>query len=65
MKKKKNLKLKAAITEAGFKNYQEIAREVGVTKQTICRAVAGESIHLYTAIDICNALNKTVDELFN
>lgn len=61
--KKKNLKLKAAIVESGM-TYDDLALAIGVTKPTIARAVSGESIHLFTAKEICTALKKDLNQLF-
>lgn len=60
----KNLKLKSA--RAGLDLSQEqLATKVGVTRQTIGMIEAGKfnpSIQL--CIDICKALNKTLNDIF-
>ena len=60
----KNLKLKAA--RAGMDLSQEdLAKLVGVTRQTIGMIEAGDyNPTLNLCIRICRALDKTLDELF-
>ncbi len=60
----KNIKLMVARTEAGI-SQTELARLVGVTRQTICLIEAGRynpSIKL--CVDICRALGKTLNDIF-
>ena len=60
----KNLKLKSARAEHDL-SQEELAKMVGVTRQTINQIENGEynpTIKLCTAI--CRALGKTLDELF-
>lgn len=60
----KNLKLKAA--RAGMDLSQEqLAEKVGVTRQTIGMIEAGRfNPSLKLCIDICRALNKTLNDIF-
>lgn len=60
----KNLKLKAA--RAGLDlSQEELARRVGVTRQTIGMIEAGKyNPTLNLCIAICKELGKTLDELF-
>lgn len=61
---KKNLRLKAARTQAGLSQAQ-LAAAVGVTRQTICLIEAGgynPTLNLCTSI--CRTLGKTLDDLF-
>ncbi len=60
----KNLRLKAARAAKDL-SQQELAERVGVSRQTINAIEKGDynpSIRL--CIDICKALDKTLDELF-
>lgn len=60
----KNLRLKSARAALDM-SQQELADEVGVTRQTISAIEKGDynpSIRL--CIAICKALGKTLDELF-
>lgn len=60
----KNLKLKAARAALDL-SQQELAKFVGVSRQTISAIEKGDynpTINL--CIAICKALNKTLDELF-
>lgn len=60
----KNLKLKAA--RAGLDLSQEqLAEKVGVTRQTIGMIETGKfNPSLKLCLDICRALNKTLDDIF-
>ena len=60
----KNLKMKAA--RAGMDlSQEELAELVGVTRQTIGMIEAGKyNPTLNLCLAICNALHKTLDELF-
>ena len=60
----KNLKMKAARASLDL-SQDELARKVGVTRQTISAVENGDynpTINL--CIAICRALGKTLDELF-
>jgi putative transcriptional regulator len=60
----KNLKLKAA-RAASDMSQDELAKEVGVSRQTISAVEKGDynpTINL--CIGICKVLGKTLDELF-
>lgn len=60
----KNLRLKAARAAKDL-SQQELADRVGVSRQTVNAIEKGDynpSIRL--CIDICKALDKTLDELF-
>ncbi len=60
----KNLRLKAA-RAAKDMSQGELAEAVGVTRQTIGMIEAGDyNPSLNLCINICKALNKTLDELF-
>ncbi|CAH1856898.1 helix-turn-helix transcriptional regulator [Convivina intestini] len=64
MNNQKNLKIKAARTLAGL-TQADLAKAVGVSRQTIIAVESGKynpTINL--CIDICKALNKTLDQLF-
>lgn len=60
----KNLKLKAA--RAGLDlSQQELAEQVGVSRQTISAIEKGDyNPTIRLCIAICRALGKTLDELF-
>ena len=60
----KNLKMKAARASLDL-SQDELARKIGVTRQTISAVENGDynpTINL--CISICRALGKTLDELF-
>lgn len=60
----KNKRMKIARIECDL-SQEQLAEKVGVARQTIGLIEAGNynpSIHL--CIEICKALNKTLDELF-
>ena len=60
----KNLKMKAARTLKGL-TQQDLADKLGVSRQTIISIEKGDynpTINL--CIEICRALDKTLDELF-
>ena len=60
----KNLKMKAARAALDL-SQEELAKKVKVTRQTISAVESGDynpTINL--CIDICEALGKTLDELF-
>ncbi|MDD6490045.1 MAG: helix-turn-helix transcriptional regulator [Clostridia bacterium] len=60
----KNLKIKIARLEHGM-NQNDLAKIVGVTRQTIGLIESGEyNPSLKLCIAICKALDKTLDELF-
>ena len=60
----KNLKLKAARVAKDL-SQSDLAQLVGVTRQTIGMIEAGNyNPTLNLCIDICKALDKTLDELF-
>ena len=60
----KNLKIKIARLEHGM-NQSGLAKQVGVTRQTIGLIESGEyNPSLKLCIAICKALGKTLDELF-
>lgn len=60
----KNLKLKSARAEYDM-SQEELARLVGVTRQTINQIENGEyNPTIKLCIAICKALNKTLDDLF-
>ena len=60
----KNLKLKIARMEKGLSQI-ELAKRIGVTRQTIGMIEAGEyNPTLKLCIAICRELGKTLDDLF-
>lgn len=60
----KNMRLKAARSEAGFSQAQ-LAQAVGVTRQTICCIEAGSyNPTLNLCVAICKTLGRTLDDLF-
>lgn len=60
----KNLKLKVARAEKDI-SQEELARRVGVTRQTIGMIEAGKfNPSLQLCIAICKALGKTLNDLF-
>lgn len=64
MNNQKNLKIKAARILAGL-TQADLAKAVGVSRQTIIAVESGKynpTINL--CIDICKALDKTLDQLF-
>jgi len=60
----KNKRMKIARMERDMKQ-EDLAKEVGVTRQTIGLIEAGDyNPTLNLCIAICKALNKTLDDLF-
>lgn len=60
----KNLKMKVARVEKDI-SQEELARRVGVTRQTIGMIEAGKfNPSLQLCIAICKALGKTLNDLF-
>lgn len=60
----KNLKMKAARAERDL-SQEDLAREIGVTRQTIGMIEAGKfNPSLQLCIAICNTLGKTLNDLF-
>ena len=60
----KNLRLKAARAEQDF-SQADLAKLVGVTRQTINQIESGEyNPTIKLCIAICKALNKSLDQLF-
>ncbi|MBQ4473557.1 MAG: helix-turn-helix transcriptional regulator [Lachnospiraceae bacterium] len=60
----KNLRLKAARAAKDL-SQEELARRVGVSRQTILAIEKGEyNPTLRLCLDICRVLDKTLDELF-
>lgn len=60
----KNLRLKAARAENDF-SQADLAKLVGVTRQTINQIESGEyNPTIKLCIAICKALNKSLDQLF-
>lgn len=60
----KNKRMKVARVECDM-TQEQLAEKVGVTRQTIGLIEAGKyNPSLSLCIDICKALNKTLDELF-
>ena len=60
----KNLRLKAARAAKDL-SQEELARRVGVSRQTILAIEKGEyNPTLRLCLDICRVLDKTLDDLF-
>ncbi len=60
----RNERMRAARREAGLSQAQ-LAKQVGVTRQTICSVEAGDyNPTLNLCKLICKALNRTLDDLF-
>ena len=60
----KNKRMKVARVECDM-TQEQLAEKVGVTRQTIGLIEAGKyNPSLSLCIDICKALNKTLNELF-
>lgn len=60
----KNIKMKMARVECDL-SQEELAQAVGVTRQTIGMIEAGKyNPTLNLCINICKALNKTLNDLF-
>ena len=60
----KNLRLKVARAERDM-SQAELAKLVGVTRQTINQIESGEyNPTIKLCMSICKALNKTLDQLF-
>lgn len=60
----KNIKLKLARTENGL-SQEQLAEKVNVTRQTIGLIESGDyNPTVKLCIAICNALNKTLNDLF-
>lgn len=60
----KNLRLKAARAENDF-SQADLAKIVGVTRQTINQIESGEyNPTIKLCLAICKALNKSLDQLF-
>ncbi|MFI5359696.1 MAG: helix-turn-helix transcriptional regulator [Halanaerobiales bacterium] len=61
---KKNMRMKIARMECGL-SQEELAKKVGVTRQTIGLIEAGDyNPTLKLCIAICKALGKTLNDLF-
>ena len=60
----KNKKMKLARVECDL-TQEQLAEKIGVTRQTIGLIESGNySPSISLCIDICKALNRTLDELF-
>lgn len=60
----KNLRLKAARAALDM-SQQQLAEEVGVSRQTINAIEKGDyNPTIRLCVDICKTLNRTLDELF-
>lgn len=57
-------RLKEIRKEKGFKNYEHIAFELGMSRSAYWRLESGENFSLKTLIKICNLLNITLEQFF-
>ena len=57
-------KLKQVRKTKGFKNYEHIAFELGMSRSGYWRLESGENFNLKTLIKICKLLEITLEEFF-
>jgi transcriptional regulator with XRE-family HTH domain len=57
-------KLKALRKEKGYKSYEHIAFELGMSRSAYWRLESGENFNLKTLIKICKLLDVTLKEFF-
>ncbi len=57
-------RLKEIRKEKGFKNYEHIAFELGMSRSAYWRLESGENFSLKTLIRICNLLDITLEQFF-
>lgn len=57
-------KLKAFRKEKGYKSYEHIAFELGMSRSAYWRLESGENFNLKTLIKICKLLDVTLKEFF-
>ncbi len=50
--------------EKGFKNYEHIAFELGMSRSAYWRLESGENFEIKTLIKICSILGITLEEFF-
>lgn len=57
-------RLKNIRKEKGFKNYEHIAFELGMSRSAYWRLESGENFSLKTLIKICKLLDITLEQFF-
>jgi transcriptional regulator with XRE-family HTH domain len=57
-------RLKGLRKEKGFKNYEHIAFELGMSRSAYWRLESGENFSLKTLIKICKLLDVTLEQFF-
>ncbi|MCW3085112.1 MAG: transcriptional regulator, family [Bacteroidetes bacterium] len=57
-------RLKEVRKEKGFKNYEHIAFELGMSRSAYWRLESGENFNLKTLIKICKVLGITLEDFF-
>lgn len=58
------VRLKEIRKEKGFKNYEHIAFELGMSRSAYWRLESGENFSLKTLIRICKLLEITLEDFF-
>lgn len=58
------MRLKELRKEKGFKNYEHIAFELGMSRSAYWRLETGANFELKTLIKICKLLGVTLEEFF-
>ena len=59
----KNTELQKAIIDIGL-NKSEVAKQIGVSTQTLRNMINLEPVSMKVAIKTCEVLNKSLDDLF-
>lgn len=57
-------RLKELRKEKGFKNYEHIAFELGMSRSAYWRLESGENFSLKTLVKICKLLDVTLEQFF-
>ena len=57
-------RLKQLRREKGYKNYEHIAFDLGMSRSAYFRLESGENFSLKTLIKVCKQLNVTFEEFF-
>lgn len=57
-------RLKELRKEKGFKNYEHIAFELGMSRSAYWRLESGENFSMKTLVKVCKLLGVTLEEFF-
>jgi transcriptional regulator with XRE-family HTH domain len=57
-------RLKVVRKEVGYKNYEHIAYELGMSRSAYFRLESGENFSLKTLVKVCKLLEVTLEEFF-